>query len=425
MSISPGKRPLLVQFSQSGNRNCRHLPERTILRPPKVPSADLIGQAVCPERPRNHELNEPDDESLDKRPAAECNHVGKTVAAAMSRECDMSVQSSPGPFYLGIDVGGTNIKAGVVDHDGKSLSHVSVPTAAARGPQVGVENIGRAGEQAIAASGLTRSEIRGVGLATPGTMDIPAGMLLDPPNLPGWTNFPVEARVAERLQIQTVLQNDANAAAYGEFWAGAARGTKSLVFWTLGTGIGCGIIYHDIIIEGAHSHGAECGHIIIEMHNGRRCDTGQYGTLEAYAGAKGLLRRCQEQLEQNPASEIRKRMSAGEELTPLLIAQCAEAGDRMAEELVLETARLMGVGTTTLMHTIDPEVVLFGGAMTFGGAKSALGQRFLAEIRAEVKKRAFPVPAAKTRIDFASLGGDAGYMGAAGCARQRFGISAG
>jgi glucokinase len=162
------------------------------------------------------------------------------------------------PFFLGIDVGGTNVKAGVVDNEGQSLSSVSVPTEAALGPDAGVENIGRAGEKALKAAGLSAADIAGVGLATPGTMDIPAGMLLDPPNLPGWSNYPIERRVAERLGLPTVLQNDANAAAYGEFWAGAARDAGSLVFWTLGTGIGCGIIVGDTIIEGAHSHGAEC-----------------------------------------------------------------------------------------------------------------------------------------------------------------------
>lgn len=202
---------------------------------------------------------------------------------------------------------------------------------------------------------------------------------------------------------------------------GAAKEAKSLVFWTLGTGIGCGIIINDLIVEGAHSHGAECGHIIIEMHNGRRCDTGQYGTLEAYAGAKALIRRCQEALEANRPTVLRDRIATGAELTPLMIAQAAEAGDPLADELVMETARYMGVGTTTLMHTIDPEMVLLGGAMTFGGNGSPLGRRFIQEVRNEVKKRAFPVPAAKTIIEYASLGGNAGYIGAAGCAKLKFG----
>jgi len=333
----------------------------------------------------------------------------------------MSTPSGRAPFYVGIDVGGTNIKAGVVDDEGQSLSHVNVPTEAERGPQIGLDNIARAAEIAISRSGLKRGALRGVGLATPGTMDIPAGYLVDPPNLPGWINFPIRDLLAKKLQLPTVLQNDANAAAYGEFWAGRAKEARSLVFWTLGTGIGCGIIIDHIIIEGSHSHGAECGHIIIEMTNGRLCGTGQYGTLEAYASARAIVARCDEALAAGRESSVSARMAAGEKLTPLMIAQAAEGGDRLCNDLVLETARYMGVGTVTLMHTIDPEMVLFGGAMTFGRTDTELGRRFLQEIRAEVKRRAFPIPAAKTIIEYASLGGDAGYIGAAGCARLKFG----
>ncbi|MSR58538.1 MAG: ROK family protein [Planctomycetaceae bacterium] len=326
-----------------------------------------------------------------------------------------------GPYYVGIDLGGTNIKAGVVNDTGHPLSHVSIPTDAVKGPLIGVENLVAAAEQAICEAGVTKDCLIGAGLATPGTMDIPAGMLLDPPNLPGWNDFPVRDRVARKLGLQTVLQNDANAAAYGEFWAGAARDANSLVFWTLGTGIGCGIILDDVIVEGAHSHGAECGHIIIEMTNGRLCGTGQYGTLEAYAGARALTARCEEALAAGRPSAIGARLQAGDALTPLLIGQVAEAGDELCNELVMDTARYMGVGTVSLMHTIDPEMVLLGGGMTFGRNATPLGRRFIEEVRNEVKKRAFPIPAARTVIDFASLGGDAGYIGAAGCARMKFG----
>lgn len=334
----------------------------------------------------------------------------------------MENATAKGLCFVGIDVGGTNIKAGVVDDHGRSFSRSAVPTEADRGPEVGLENIARVVETAIEQSGLKKSDIRGVGLATPGTMDIPAGMLLDPPNLPKWHDYPIRDRVAERLGMPTILQNDANAAAYGEFWAGGARHAKSLVFWTLGTGVGCGIIIDDLIIEGAHSHGAECGHIIIEMTNGRPCASGQFGTLEAYAGGRAVVLRCKEAMDAGRDSTLRARMSQGEQLTPLMIAQAAEAGDVLANDIVMETARYMGVGSTTLMHTINPEMVLIGGAMTFGRHQTELGRRFIEEVRREVKKRAFPIPAEKTIIDYAMLGNDAGYIGAAGCARLKFGV---
>lgn len=334
----------------------------------------------------------------------------------------MSRVSEARPCFVGVDVGGTNIKVGVVTDDGRAVSRVKIRTEAERGPQIGLANIYRAIEQALADASLTVDDLCAIGLATPGTMDIPAGMLLDPPNLPGWTNLPIRQIVSDHFGKPTILQNDANAAAYGEFWVGAGRDVSSLVLWTLGTGIGCGIILDHIVIEGRHSHGAECGHIIVQMDGGRLLPgTGQYGTLEAYAGAKAVVARCLEELESGRQSLIRTQLEAGERLTPLLIAQVAEQGDALANEIVMETARYLGVGTVTLMHTIDPAMVLFGGAMTFGGSQSELGRRFLQRIRDEVQLRAFPVPAAQTVIDFATLGGDAGFIGAAGCARLKYG----
>jgi glucokinase len=151
------------------------------------------------------------------------------------------------------------------------------------------------------------------------------------------------------------------------------------------------------------------------------CGTGQYGTLEAYAGARAVIARCEEALQAGRPSAISERIAKGEKLTPLLIGQLAEEGDALCDEIVMDTARYMGVGTVTLMHTIDPEMVLYGGGMTFGRNATPLGRRFLQEIKNEIHKRAFPIPAAKTIIDYASLGSDAGFIGAAGCARQRFG----
>lgn len=324
------------------------------------------------------------------------------------------------PFYVGADVGGTSINCGIVDDSGSTLLRVSRPTNASLGPEVGLSNIRNVINEAVALSPISWDEVVSIGLATPGTMDIPAGRLLDPANLPGWRDVPIRDLISQMLEKPTFLQNDANAAAYGEYWVGAAQAAHSLVFWTLGTGIGCGIIIGDMIIRGEHSHGSECGHIIIEMDHGRPCDTGQYGTLEAYASAKSLVRRCREALETNHRdSSLRHIVASGKEITPVAIARAAEAGDRLADDLIMDTARYLGAGTTTLLHTIDPNMVLFGGAMTFGRNHTKLGRRFLARIRDEVRQRAFPVPYERTTIDYATLGANAGYIGAAGYARKK------
>ena len=326
----------------------------------------------------------------------------------------MSAADRRPPFYLGIDLGGTNIKSGVVDDLGRPVSSVSVETNADRGPDTGIANLAEAGRLAVQASGLTMDEIVAVGLGSPGMMDIPAGMLTDPPNLPGWNNLPIRQRLAEALRKQTVLQNDANAAAFGEYWVGAGRNTRSLVMFTLGTGIGCGIVEEGRILEGRHSHGAECGHIIIQMDNGRQCSCGAYGHLEGYASATALVKRAQEALEHDEGSALHECLAQGT-LSSRTISEAAEQGDALAKRLMRETAHYLAVGAVCLMHTIDPDIVLFGGGMI------AAGPTLLNDIRADIQAMAFRVPAERTRVQYAELGGDAGFIGAAGCARQAFG----
>lgn len=326
----------------------------------------------------------------------------------------MSAADPRPPYFLGIDLGGTNIKSGVVDDSGRAISSVSVQTNAERGPVVGLNSLAEAGRLAVEASGLGWEAISAVGLGTPGTMDIPAGILLDPPNLPGWVNIPIRQLLSEKLSKPVTYQNDANAAAYGEFWAGAGRGASSVVLFTLGTGIGCGIVDNGRIIEGRHSHGAECGHIIIQMDNARLCPCGGYGHLEAYASATALVKRATEALEVEESAPLRKALEDGS-LSSKAISIAAEEGDSLAIRLMHETARYLAVGAVCLMHTIDPDIVLFSGGMI------AAGLPFLEQIRLNIESLAFPVPGAKTKVAYAELGGDAGFIGAAGCARQAYG----
>jgi len=315
-------------------------------------------------------------------------------------------------YFVGLDVGGTGMKAGLVDDTGRKLGAGGLPTEPEKGQEHGLKRMCETIRLAVDNAGLQMSQVSAVGVATPGTMDIPAGLILDPPNLKPWKNVPVRQYVHDTFRVPTAFQNDANAAAYGEFWVGAGKGVHSMVLFTLGTGVGGGIIIGDLVVEGEHSHGAEVGHTRIDPHSTRQCGCGLRGCLEAYVGGPGIVKRTHEALAQDGGkSSLHALVRDRREITPKEIFAAAAAGDALADKIVDETAFYLAVATANLMHVIDPDMVVYTGGMI------AAGNAFLDRIRRHVKELALPVPAAKTQIRFAELGSDAGLIGAAGCAR--------
>ena len=314
------------------------------------------------------------------------------------------------PCFVGLDVGATTMKAAVVNDSGRPLSlPLSAKTEPAKGQDHGLRTMASAIRRAIVAAGLSVDRLSAIGIATPGTMDIGAGMMIEPPNMKPWRNVPVRQFIEDEFNLPTAFQNDANAAALGEYWVGAGRGVRSFALFTLGTGIGGGIVLAGKVIEGEHSHGAELGHIKIEMTNGRQCGCGQRGCLEAYASATAVVARSRELLEETGQPS---RLRDVADLSAKAVFQAAAAGDALAEQIVEDTARYLAIGAATVMHVIDPEVIAFGGGM------AEAGEAFLDRIRSHVHSVAFPIPAQKCRILKAQLGSDAGVIGAAGCARQ-------
>jgi glucokinase len=319
----------------------------------------------------------------------------------------------PTRYYVGVDVGGTSIKSGVVDDAGSPLSVVMLPTEAARGQEHGLAQIAEAIRQAVLVANLRLDHIAAIGVATPGPLDIGAGIVLEPPNLKPWRNVPVRRHIEEAFGLPTAFQNDANAAAYGEFWCGAGRDAQSIVMFTLGTGIGCGIVLDGTILEGRHSHAGEVGHVRVELTNPRRCACGRLGCLEAYASATAIVVRTLEALAAQPGKSILAvEEKAGSELSARQVFEAAAAGDRTAQKIVSDTAFYLAVATANMMHTIDPDMIIFGGGMI------AAGRPFLDQIRCHVGELAFPVPAMHTAVCYAQLGSNAGFIGAAGCARK-------
>ena len=315
--------------------------------------------------------------------------------------------------FVGLDVGGTTMKAAVVTGDGRAAPDVSLDTHPERGQIAGLETMAEAIRRAIAAAGLTLADIAAIGVATPGLMDIKLGLIFDPPNLKPWRNVEVPRAISAAFGGKPVaFQNDANAAALGEFWVGAGREFSSMVLFTLGTGIGGGIILDGKVLEGAHSHGGEIGHLRIDLPDrGRLCGCGRRGCLEAYASATAVVARTREALDATAQPSALRHADGGKPLTAEAIFGAAAAGDGVARKVVADTAYYLGLGAAALMATVDPQAVVFAGGMV------AAGEPFLAQIRANVHEYALSYPAEKVRICYATLGSDAGFIGAAACAK--------
>jgi glucokinase len=330
----------------------------------------------------------------------------------------MPAPGTNAPLFVGIDVGGTNIKLGLLNDSGGVLAQRSIATEQERGPDDACRRISEAVGQLFSDAKVDERDVVQAGLVTPGPMDIPRGVILRPGNLPAWWDFPVRDRLTQYLGLPVTFNNDANAAAYGEFWRGAGEKYQSMILLTLGTGVGGGIIIGDLLIDGVHSCGGECGHILVDPSTDAPRDSlGKSGSLESYCNASALVDRVLRGLPTNPSSALSGWQSKTKELTPLDIAQAAEAGDELARRCIMETARWLGIGIVSLVHTIDPDAVVIGGAMTFGGAAAPLGREFLARVRDEARPRMLEPLRKTVQIEFATLGGDAGYIGSAGLAR--------
>lgn len=320
--------------------------------------------------------------------------------------------------YVGLDVGGTTMKAAVVTDEGKPLSKpVVMDTHPERGADAGLETMCETIRRAVAAANLTMEQIAAIGVATPGLGDIKKGLIIDPPNLKPWKNVAVRDHIAKAFGKPTVYQNDANAATYGEYWVGVGREAKSMVLFTLGTGVGGGIIIDDHIIEGEHSHGGELGHLRIDMPDrGRNCGCGARGCLEAYASATNVVRRAREDMAcfRGP-STLREFYTANNDVfTAKLIFDHATKGDELALKVVDDTAYYLALGACAAMATVDPEMIVFGGGMV------GSGEWFRKQIEDYVKRFGLPYPTKSVKIAFAQLGSDAGFIGTAGCARMLY-----
>jgi glucokinase len=308
-------------------------------------------------------------------------------------------------YALGIDLGGTSIKTGVVDKQGKILAQVEVPTEAAAGLETVIANMAKGARLAVEKAGLSMDQVAGAGVGAPGICNVAEGVVVTAGNL-GWQDVPVCALLSQQLSIPVTLENDANCAALGEQWSGAARGTQHVVMLTIGTGVGGGLILNGKIYHGFKGWAGELGHMPA-VENGPQCGCGQRGCLETVASATAMGALAKQAIESGTAPYLAKRAEELGKVDARLVIYAAREGDQVAQEILNQVAGYLGAAIASMVSALNPEAVVIGG-----GA-SAAGDLLLEPIRRVVNERAMPGPAAACQILQASLGNDAGLIGAA------------
>ena len=334
----------------------------------------------------------------------------------------LPVSEATKPFFVGMNFGGAYLKIGIIDNEGRTVSFFATPHHGERGPDEATKHAAEALKEALEKTGTTLTSVIAAGYSFPGSLNPKTETIYRPPNFPAWHDYPIVAKLTEYTGLKSVtFSNNANAAAYAEYWVGAAKGAQSTCLLLLDTGIGCGIIVEGREIKGANGFGGEFGHMIVDPSPGARwCGCLHQGHLEAYCSSIALARRAKELLEVGHPTTLRNLVTPQDELLDIArkTYEAADKGDELATNLILDTARFLGLGIVTLLHTIDPECVLVGGEMMFGGKGSKIGEMFLARVREEIESRVISGLGQKLKLDFAALGSFASMIGAAGLARE-------
>ena len=310
-------------------------------------------------------------------------------------------------YYIGVDLGGTNIAIGIVNEKGDLLIKDSVPTNANREADDIIRDMAALCLRLIDAKGLSVGDIEYAGIATPGTADHDNGVVVYANNLP-FLNYPLAAKLSEFTGIKKVLiENDANAAAKGEAACGAAKGYNSSVMITLGTGLGGGIIIDGKVYSGFNYAGGELGHTVIEV-NGLPCSCGRKGCWEAYSSATGLINMTKVKLEETKDTVMHERVAKDGKISGRTAFDCMRLGDKAAKEVVDKYIYYLAMGVTNIINIFQPEVLVIGGGIC--NEKNYLTDPLVKIVETEQYTRNSKN---KTQIRIAKLGNDAGIIGAA------------
>jgi glucokinase len=307
---------------------------------------------------------------------------------------------------LALDIGGTKLAAGVVDDTGRVHSFVVAPSHADRGPKRRLERLFDLGREAAEQSGIAWSDIGIVGIGCGGPLDRTRGVLLSPPHLPGWLDVPVTALAENAFDLPAVLENDATAAAAGEYRYGAGAGSQNMVYLTISTGVGGGVVLGGELYRGSTGNGSELGHITVDWR-GRECrGCGRQGCLEAYVSGTSICER---------AREAGLRSTSDDGPTATEVAAAARSGDAVAASVWDITVAALASGVTSIVNVFEPDVLVIGGGV------SRTGEQLLAPVRERVREDAMGDAGQLVRIVNSALGERVGVVGAAAIAYDGFG----
>ena len=308
--------------------------------------------------------------------------------------------------YLGIDIGGTNIACGIVNEQFEIIARSKVRTNAPRPYSEILADIIGAAEQACAVAGIQPSQLDYAGIGCPGTCNRQSGAVEYSNNL-GFVNVPLRSDVEKALGVKTFLGNDADAAAYGEYCAGAAKGAENAVVITLGTGVGAGVIIGGRIYSGSNFAGGEIGHTVISV-DGRQCTCGRKGCFETYSSATGLVKTTKEYAEKYPDSLMAKLIQQDGRISARTAYSAMKQGDEAGRIVTDLYVKYLAVGITNVINIFQPDILCIGGGVCNEG------DTLLLPLRAAVKEQVYSKNSAKnTGIVICSLGNDAGIIGAA------------
>lgn len=317
------------------------------------------------------------------------------------------MRKKPESLALGIDLGGSKILTAVVNARGKMLSRDQSITPVAKGQDAVIQAIIQSAGRALKQAGTVASKLAAVGVGAPGLSNPETGVLFTSPNLPGWRDVPLRDMIGQELGQKTFLINDANAAALGELYYGAAKGARNLIYITISTGIGGGIVIAGDIYTGATGFAGELGHMTID-EDGPLCNCGNRGCWEALASGTAIARDARHLIEQGAKTSILDHASGDlHQVTAEVIHTAAQAGDSLAQELIAHTGYYFGVGLASLINLFNPELIVIGGGL------SNIGDMLLEPAYRVAGERAFKQAYRAVRFSRAKLGHDSGVLGAA------------